>query len=748
METTLKSSIPNQGQDNSAISFSIADRTIKLRGSKSVAPMIRGQLELNLEEIRNNTFKVIERIWEIQHAAPPRHIQPVTAKVARPQYEDRISERNFPLRREDDLILLSLWVERILPILPKIMAESVGDTYSATLLRQGLSNESSIPIIQIQTSRKPSWTVQRSIESRLKSVFGGHPMPNTRFLQGSFKPLAGNLDEDDDKTMDNSFDDFPHYKLYWPHPGLSASIGMRCTRKISATSCCYLDVDGKKLLLTVRHFIEDSKAKRDSIATQHDERTLTSPALLEVDRMIEFFDQYLRELDTQIDEALKERYRTELPSNIECSDTLKGYEENKGAAWRLKDELLRSRKDEKTLILGSLMYETKASAVRPIDEETTTMWPESTHRSPEPKHRMDWSLWHVTNRAGVNRTQYGIDHVEGSVDFANTENGGTRRACHATHSVESNERVYWIGQSSGYQVADVNPAPMQIVINGVETMEWSLIVQGKYREGHKKFRGDSGAGIMRVSDDSLIGMLCAYCNQQLVFTPIRGIIADIKEKCNARNVKLWPIYSEGIHTPFTGSPENPPTDSEAILISRDVTEEIQKPIRIKPSDLSRPIFSKRFHLQKTTVTSISVESLEISGNSLLTERGSNLGSPIPSLSSSLSEQRSDSETRTIYSSDDAQSDMTSRSPQHHAALTGGEGLGFPILEKVSSQDEPQMLCDDNSSTLADAMNTLSIDQFLADRDIYHPMASVLLPQRRSSTWPPIAIELPGLKETI
>lgn len=746
METTLKSSIPNQENGCSVISFSITDRSIKLRGSKSVTPVIRGQLELSLEEIRNHTFKAIKKIWEIQHATPPRHIQPVTTNAARLQYENRVSDSNFPMRREDDSILLHLWVERILPILPKIMADSVGDTYSATLLRQGLSNESSIPVIQIQTSRKPSWTVQKSIESRLKSVFGIHPMPITKFIQGSFKSLAGSLEEDENETMDDSFDDFPYYKLYWPHPGMSASIGMRCTRKVSATSCCYLDVDGKKALLTVRHFIEDSKAKRDSIAIQQDERTLTSLALLDFDRTIEYLNQYLRELDTKIDEALKERYNTEIPSNIECSDTLRTYEENKGAAWRLKDELLRSMKDERTLNLGSLIYETKASAVRSIDEATTMMWPESTHHSPKPQHRMDWSLWHVTNRAGVNRTQYGIDHMEGSVDFAN--NGGTRRACHATHSVESNERVYWIGQSSGYQVADVNPAPMQIVINGVETREWGLIIRGKYREGHKKFRGDSGAGIMRVSDDGLIGMLCAYNNQQLVFTPVRSIIADVKEKCNARNVKLWSISGEGIHTPFTGSPENPPTESEAILISRDVTEEVQKPIRIKPSDLNRPIFQKRSNFGKITVTSISVESLRISANSLLTQGGANLGSPIPSLSSSLSEQRSASETKTIYSSDDAQSDMTSRSHELHAAPNSGECLGFPILEKASSQDEPQMLCDDNSSTIVDAMNTLSIDQFLADRDIYHPMTSVLLPQRRSSTWPPSAIELPGLKETI
>ena len=281
---------------------------------------------------------------------------------------------------------------------------------------------------------------------------------------------------------------------------------MRCTRKVSTTSCCYVQIDGEKFLLTVNHFIEDSRSKNDN--GMEDKLSLTSPALLEMDELLKYYNQFLRSVDIEIEEAIRTQYGEIWPSELEYSDKLQALEEEKNYAQSLLEETSARLKDENYLILASFVHQSKSGSRIPVGA-TTALWSERGYIDTEIRHLMDWALYSVSNRAGVNRIRHEIDPDERMVDYyaGDTENLGAGEPCQRTCNVEPNAEVYYVGQTSGRQTAEINAAPMLVSRGGTKTLEWTLTVPEKEQKEDSNYAGDSGVGIMRISDNSFVGLL-------------------------------------------------------------------------------------------------------------------------------------------------------------------------------------------------------------------------------------------------
>lgn len=557
-ENALKTSPANiREPEISSISFSIPAKSIKLRGSYNTALTMKKQLEMFLNGIRKAPWETIQSIQKNQPATPPKCLHHTSSAIG-PIHNNKISEKIFALRKEEDFAVLIAWLKQILPSLPKILARSVGHTYSASLVRQGLSSVSAQAVIRIQSPIKPSQEVQSYIRRQVvglcdRSLVAGSirlqfSSGDSTLLAGSFHEsgLEGSLKQVGADEEDNTCK-FPHWKRFWPRLGMSASIGLLCTRKVSATACCYVDMDGEQLLLTVNHFIEDSRSRYDNGV--EDKLSLTSPALLEIDKMIRYFDQFLLAVDIEIEEALQNQYGDTLPSILEYSDEILALEEKKYAQ-RLLEESSRL-KDENHIIFASVVHQNKSDSRISIGK-IAALWSEFGYTDIKIRHRMDWALFSVSKRAGINRIRYKIDPNEGMVDFysGDIEKWGAGESCQRTCNVEANAKVYYVGQTSGRQLAEINAAPMQVSRDGIVTLEWALTVPEEEQKEDKKYAGDSGAGIMRISDNSLAGLLWGCQDNQLIFTPINDVFTDIKEQTGAANVDLPPTRTDPTPPPI------------------------------------------------------------------------------------------------------------------------------------------------------------------------------------------------------
>jgi hypothetical protein len=161
-------------------------------------------------------------------------------------------------------------------------------------------------------------------------------------------------------------------------------------------------------------------------------------------------------------------------------------------------------------------------------------------------HHMDWALCSVLpQRAGTNRHRYQYDCEEGAVDFytGETDTFGAGQLFLDTCGVEANTKVHFVGQATGRQSGEINAARILICHNGIVSEEWAMVMTANGQGGNDIIhRGDSGASIVRDSDNKLAGLLWACTKDgQLVLTPINIVFDDIRQKIPASEVSLPPI---------------------------------------------------------------------------------------------------------------------------------------------------------------------------------------------------------------
>ncbi|MCJ1384205.1 hypothetical protein MMC17_007321 [Xylographa soralifera] len=549
LENFLKSAVTTLRTTGIAfITYNTTSRTIRVQGPAEAARKAKQKLEDILQHLYGKAdLQVVLRPYmkwsnafaNTMRSRSKKHVC-MQNGVSRPQIQ------TYALRPEDDA-LISAWMEFMLPSLPAILGPRVGKNYSASLVRIGSSELSTRPCIRIQCPLSQSSYVQQEIREAIRALCNKAGVSQIRlsFSTGSLTLLAGpprdrssshrqvqNEDREEevfDDTDEGHKDvrDFPYHKRWWKYPGPGASIGLRCTRSVSATLGGYILVDSQLFLLTVDHFIDRSQENRYD-PTKGDQLELTSPSLSDVDDMSEELQQTMTDIRAQIaqDIGSQDLSFDNLPSHI--MDLQRTYE----SLNQLRKEL---DKTDEEFELGKVEHRFST-----IVRTSTFKNPSSGMQTYLVNHRMDWALCSTNHRRGENRHRYRC--VNGVVNTDSDNPMGDGELCQETCDPEPGVSVYFVGQRSGRQRGRVSSAITLVSLDGVDSQEWSLETQREHPQ-EEILPGDSGAWVYREDNDMLMGQIWGLQDNLFLFTPIRDIFADIKESLGAANVRLHPGYA-------------------------------------------------------------------------------------------------------------------------------------------------------------------------------------------------------------
>ena len=477
------------------------------------------------------------------------------------------------MRKSRDGWLLDLWVEIILPSLFRILDESNESEYSASLVREGISEESAIAVVQIESPQTPANSTKDYILQQLNKSCGIILADYGIAIRYSPRSLRQpkRITTDDKREL-------PFHTRYWKYPGMGASIGLLCTEEEFATLGCYVEVDKQKFMLTVDHFIEKSYHKlRSGI---NDKRTITSPALAKVKKMKEELGNLLSSVEEEMQAAILKQFgdRPLLPEDLydlpqELSEVCRKHNFTSEFVQELE-------KDEKDFRIGSLAYRCKSNSTVPICTEHSSLAADLRTYSGlnvEMCHRMDWALFTVNERAGANRHRYQYNQKDGITEyFPEDKEHGEGYICQDTCIVEPNEKVYFVGQTNGRLTGEVNAALRVVVYEGRKTLEHHIIISAEQKKKGKEYGGDSGAVVLRVSDNKLIGLVWGCVNDDPIFTPIGATFADIKRTLQADDVCLPKVQKD----PMPPASVAPLTANDVLLISGSESEvKPQRPFR-------------------------------------------------------------------------------------------------------------------------------------------------------------------------
>lgn len=538
----------------------------------------------------------------------------------------------FALRVKQDSIIITTWIEFLLPRLPTILDPAIGHDYTASLVRQGASEAEARPHIRIQSPRKLRSATRKNIKQAIDEICESNMRACilVSFCKGYLRLLANAtslqsvVEENCSLVSDEEEDDDPefHTKRYWQNPGMGASIGMRCTNVVSATSGGYVLVDGRKLLLTVEHFIGRSHKENVAISPEHrDLVTLTSPSLSDVEEMRKSLDATFRDLNAKSELLSKQPGDGEISLNdLHLPPT--GMEEISHAMEvieKYQSELSRSEQD---FILGELAGRCRPKAMLSIDAESSS----SSSSESAISCRMDWAMFNVENRRiGENRHRFqtGSEFELAETTGENNPNWtGDGDFCSDTCELEPNAFVHYVGQRSGSRKGQINAVPMLLKSGGVITYEWALISSEQISRS-EGCEGDSGAWVLRVIDNKLVGLLWGWTDGQLLFSPINMVFADIQNTFPAKEVRLprEPIRREPSVMALSGNAVREP-----VLICA-----VKKRKSAKPYKLSTLIRSRPKTVQSIPPAKASIENAAVANQCTSSAFGTpNIAAPVPS----------------------------------------------------------------------------------------------------------------------
>jgi hypothetical protein len=316
---------------------------------------------------------------------------------------------------------------------------------------------------------------------------------------------------------------------------MGSSIGLGSCKTVSATLGGYVSIGKRIYILTVNHFID--YAIGVEAATGMSQDTITSPSLLDVEELTEDLKQTVRDTDATIEDIAKRDF----PSGQVTLQELRQHEDiialmdNRDIFERFLRDL--SRKPDE-FYLGKIHQR----CVPELREAVRAYkLPSPNHENIQMYHRMDWSIFSVKRaRAGQNRHRHKFCTESGTVDFLseNLYPLGAGSLCQQTCEVEPGIAVYYVGQSSGRQSGKISAGPVSVTCGGKRSLEWAMVVPEDEQQEGEIYCGDSGAWIIRESDNALVGLLWGWINGQLIFTPINDVFADITETLNATEICL------------------------------------------------------------------------------------------------------------------------------------------------------------------------------------------------------------------
>jgi hypothetical protein len=611
-----------------------------LRGPPYVINFCKAFLEEDLQAIRSSKpLLYLDTIRTKVRLGAKDHLRSDFQSPTAPRRSFRNSNKVFAVRKDEDAYLLDLWMKKILPSLFKILDESIGSEYSASLIREGTSEQSAVAVVRIESPKVPTPPTRDDILQQLDKSCGvilADSGIEVQFSAGSlvflsgFRPRRNNTATDDKREL-------PFHTRYWKYPGMGASIGLLCTEEEFATLGCYVEVDKQKYILTIDHLIEKSYRKLESGI--EDKLTLTSPALAKVKKMKEDLEHLLSSLGGDMAAEMRKIFADRPISMTDLDPLPKEMLEIRRKQTFVSEFVEELKKDKEDFKIGSLAHQCESNGTARLCTEHSTVasdlseYSELELQPAEMCHRMDWALFKADTRAGTNRHRYRYNPNDGTTDYfpVNKEHG-EGDICQETCIVESNEKVYFVGQTNGRLTGEINAALRAVVYRGRKTLEHHIIISAEQKKKAKEYGGDSGAVVLRISDNKLVGLVWGCFNDELIFTPIGTVFADIKETLKANDVRLPKVQED-------------PTPNEALLISGTESElEWKRPF--KSSDIVLPELSKEASERESRLIAASILECLKSGSMSIPKiaidpplpitPSDKPFSPVPSLSSSRS----------------------------------------------------------------------------------------------------------------
>ena len=493
----------------------------------------------------------------------------------------------FPIRPTVHRPQVQLWFNSILPALPRILSERLGGNYAACLVLRGENALRAKPCIQIESPRLPALAAQRTMRLFIREICKKEQIdPNSisiHFTEGSVRNLFAFEDEHDDHggSADPQALDL-NYGRPDSKPGMGASIGLLCSKKVSATLGGYVLIDGEKFILTAEHFVSYSQEPANRDGNGPEVNSLTSPSLQELNKIEQNLKQTKRDLDGQFNELFLKTYGDNVipqgacdPSHLppKLRDIWSRIED-------VKSLLCQVTKAPVEYAVGSVVSWGLGKRTGILPESLATLNIANDQRVVT--YKMDWALFDTkTQRAqnGENRHKYRSNEaaMEDLYVEESDHNYLPGDVCHETCGAEIGRPVSYVGQGSKRRTGKVN-LPMLISIDASETFAWSIISpDGETIYDH--VAGDSGAWVIN-DDNKLMGQVHSYGIGQVLFTPIDDIFADLSAFAGS-DVSLPPCSSNPgqasgaiLARPLCSVPRTPPVKPYAFLKPHPTTANI------------------------------------------------------------------------------------------------------------------------------------------------------------------------------
>ena len=575
-----------------SLSFNISQRSIKLHGPIDLIMAYTVLLKRDLSLIGSSApignFSALSTDQRLENESRDFPGTWAQADPARSAANAKVPFNTFAMRKTQDPDELKLWMNQILPSLFDILDDAIGGDYSVSFVREGATEQTSTAVIRIESLAMPAQITKKDIRQTLDRKCGISLEARgirLRFLRDALRLLSGKdptdpKDEEDSNT-DLDQQDLPWHARYWESPGMGASVGLFCTDEEFATLGSYIEVDDETYILTVDHFISESYLK--VVDGVKDRLTLTSPALAKVKSMKRNLEAMHGSLEGKLKaeavsafpqgEVTKEGLEN-LPSNIR-SNILKTSSYCTG----LKIWLNELKKDRIDFRIGSLIHRCDSNDTAALCESSSSIgfdhsthleaihrhrldwtlsaplcessssavFDHSTHPEEMYRHKLDWALFKVDSRMGTNHHRYRYNDEKGGLEYElDVERISPGPTVDETGVVDANAKVYFEGQTSGRVYGEINAALRLVRLDGRKTLEHHIIIDASRMNRATEYygRGDSGAAVLRASDNKLLGIVWACHANQPVFTPIRTIFQDIKKNLNAVEVRLPAVQRE------------------------------------------------------------------------------------------------------------------------------------------------------------------------------------------------------------
>ena len=441
--------------------------------------------------------------------------------------------------------LVHLWFKDILPALPQILGPILGGIYSAGLVLRGQIAMDAQPCIRIESPNIPASAAQQTVEEEVTTICKrmDHEPICIHFTRGSLKSLNGGEQHRHDDAEECAECQQRRFNLVRPsrRPFMGASIGLLCSKKIVASWGGVVLIQGKNFMLTSDHFVTESQMAANKDGSGSD-GFFTSPSQYDLWEMERNLKQSKRNLDAQTKKMMQETYPNCEISEDSLSDPtfftpdLRATQKKAEDTMKLLDQVT---KPPEEYIVGKVYKRSleprKAKVPRNLAEKLKLQ-----NEKNEVTHFMDWSLCSLSSGSSQsveNQHKYRssedamadeyVDEEERSQDI---EPGDI---CHETCDPESGVAVHYVGQGSNHRSGSIN-IPMLVRRDSISTYEWSIISADGRDILYPSVAGDSGAWIIRTQDNKIVGQVQAHSNNQVLFTPINVLFADVEQRCETQ----------------------------------------------------------------------------------------------------------------------------------------------------------------------------------------------------------------------